>query len=92
MSDYNIQIHTMEGNTQSVQVAPDTSVEELFQDVIDFLQLPRRDAEGQPISWSLFDKDIGQDLQQGLSVEESGVREGHHLHLRRATVAGRAEP
>jgi len=88
MSDFTVEIHTQEGNIYPVQVAPDTQVEELFHDIIDYLNLPRRDAEGETISWSLYNKETGRVLQEGRSVEECGVRDGHQLKLQRKTVAG----
>jgi len=88
MSDFTVEIHTQEGNIYPVQVAPDTQVEELFHDIIDYLNLPRRDAEGETISWSLYNKETGRVLQEGRTVEECGVRDGHQLKLQRKTVAG----
>jgi hypothetical protein len=88
MSDFTVEIHTQEGNIYPVQVAPDTQVEELFHDIIDYLSLPRRDAEGETISWSLYNKETGKVLQEGRTVEECGVRDGHQLKLQRKTVAG----
>jgi hypothetical protein len=86
--DFNLNIHTQEGNTYPVRVAPDTRVEELSLEIVDHLALPRNDAEGQPISWSLDHKETGKPLKEGLTMEECGVANGHNLFLRRKTVAG----
>jgi len=92
MSDLNLHIHTQEGNTYPVQVAPDTKVDELFEDIIDHLHLPTIDVAGNPIEWRMHDKRIARNLQKGMTVEACGVQEGDHLYLDRDLVAASPFP
>jgi len=61
---------------------------EFLQELIAGLDLPRVDAEGHQPSWTIDDKDTGKTLDLQSSLEENGVRGGHHLYLRRQVVAG----
>lgn len=74
-ADIRIHVHTPDGETHSIEAPADIKVEELIDELIETHRLPRTDR------WKIFDKDTGLELQRGRSLEENGVRAGHHLYI-----------
>jgi len=62
--------------------------EEFIKEVVAGLDLPKIDAEGRPVNWTIDDKDTGKTLDQQRTLDAQGVSAGHHLHMRRQVIAG----
>jgi hypothetical protein len=89
MPDIKVHVHTQGGDTHPVQSPPDIKAEEFITQLIEELNLPKVDPEGHPIAWSIDDKDTGKTLEEEKTLEDAGVRTGHHLYLRRQVTAGK---
>lgn len=88
MPDIKIHVHTQGGDSHPIEAPPDIGTEDFIRELISGLNLPMRDAENNPISWTIDDKDVGRTLDPTRSLDANGVREGHHLYLRRQVTAG----
>ena len=88
MSDIKIHVHTQGGDTHAVQAPSDIKAEELVNQLVEELSLPKTDAEGHTVAWIIDDKDTGKTLEEEKSLQDSGVLGGHHLYLRRQVTAG----
>jgi uncharacterized ubiquitin-like protein YukD len=78
-----------QGDEQHVIEAPlDLRANEFIDELKGALKLASTDAQGQPISWRLDNKDTGQTLVGEQTLEQNGVCEGHRLNLFRSVVAG----
>jgi|SRR5271165_7076326 len=88
MADIKVRVHTPGGESHPIEAPFDIRVDELIEQLVTGLNLPKLDAEGHPVTWVIDDKDIGKSLEYQSTLEASGVREGHHLYMRRQVTAG----
>jgi hypothetical protein len=86
--DIKIYIHTPGGDSHPIEAPADIRTEEFIKELISGLNLPNVDAEGRQVSWTIDDKDTGKTLDYQSTLADSGVRAGHHLHMRRQVTAG----
>jgi hypothetical protein len=86
--DIRIHVITQMGDSHPIDTPQDIRIDDFIREVVEGLDLPRIDAEGRAVNWTLDNKDTGKTLDPQSTLGESGVREDHHLHLRRAVVAG----
>lgn len=88
MEDIKVRVHIPGGDEHPIEAPPDIKVEDFIQELVSGLNLAKVDAEGHPVSWSIDDKNTGKTLNYQKTLEESGVRGGHELYVRREVVAG----
>jgi len=88
--DIKVQVHTPGGEIETIEAPSDIKAGELIRELTSALNLPREDADGHQISWTIDNKDTGKTLKDESTLEECGVRAGHHLAMRRNVTAGSA--
>jgi hypothetical protein len=88
MEDIKVRVHTQGGDEHPIEAPPDIKVEDFIQELVSGLNLPKVDAEGHAVVWNIDDKSTGKTLKYEKTLEESGVRGGHDLYIRREVVAG----
>ena len=76
-----LRIHTQGGETHTEEISLTVTTEEFINDLVGRLQLPVTDPRGQKIIWRLVDKETGKALEQGKTLEENEVKDGHHFGL-----------
>jgi hypothetical protein len=86
--DIKVYVHTPGGDSHPIEAPVDIRTEEFVRELISGLQLPSVDAEGRQVSWTIDDKDTGKTLDYQNTLQEAGVRGGHHLYMRRQVTAG----
>ena len=77
-----------DGSQHPVEAPDDIEIGEFTGELLEGLQLPRVTAEGDPTLWQLHDVDTARLLRHGATLEENGVRDGHHIAMRRFVLAG----
>jgi hypothetical protein len=87
-TDIRVHVITQAGDSHSIDTPPNIRTEDFVKEVVDGLDLPKIDAEGRPVNWTVDDKDLGKTLDAQRTLEECGVTAGHHLHMRRQVIAG----
>lgn len=88
MSEIKISLITMDGIERQIETPSDIMANEFIAELVLALSLPYTDAEGNPISWRIDNKDTGKTLRNDQTLEQNGVINGHRLSLIRASVAG----
>jgi hypothetical protein len=88
MPDIRVHIHTQGGASHPIEAPTDIKTEEFIKELIAGLDLPKVDAEGHPVSWTIDDKDTGRTLDYQSTLAEAGVANGHQLYMRRQVTAG----
>lgn len=83
-----VKVATMGGEERDIETPLDIKTQEFIKELVIALKLPLTDADNHQISWRVDDKDTGTTLDGDKTLEENGVKDGHHLNLIRATVAG----
>jgi hypothetical protein len=87
-SEVKVKVTTIGGDERDIQTPLDIKTGDFIKELVIALKLPQVDAENHQISWRLDNKDTGTTMDADKTLEENGVKEGHHLNLIRATVAG----
>ena len=87
-TDLKVQILTQDGESHSIEVPADMRISDILADIIDGLNLPTSDANGNRIVYVLTHKEMGRDLDEPRSLADSGVQTDNHLVLRRTVTAG----
>jgi hypothetical protein len=82
--DLTIHLHTEDGKTHTVQDSPQVTPREMIRTLVDAHLIPVTDQHSRTIQWCLEDRKSGKTLDDTRTLQENGVRSGHHLHLRRA--------
>jgi hypothetical protein len=77
--DLQAYVHFEDGASRPVEAPGDFKTGELVAELTG-APLPR---EGSPPTWTLYDKDTGQDLDLDKTLAENDVASGHHLYLRK---------
>jgi len=90
MQDIRVHVITPAGDSHPIDAPADIKTEEFIKEVVLGLDLPKVDAEGRPVNWTIDDKDTGKTLDQSRTLDAQGVNSGHHLHMRRQVIAGSA--
>ena len=88
MSDIRVHVQVPGGDSHSIETPSDIRTDEFIKELVAGLNLPRVDAEGNQVSWRLDNKDTARTLDHQKTLEEGGVRTGHHLYINRQVVAG----
>ena len=88
MTDIKVHVQVPGGDSHSIETPVDIKTEEFIKELVVGLNLPQVDAEGHQVSWRLDNKDTAKTLDYQRTLEESGVRAGHHLYMNRQVVAG----
>jgi hypothetical protein len=88
MPDIRVHVITPAGDSHPIEAPADMKTEEFIKEVVVGLDLPKIDAEGRPVNWTIDDKDTGKTLDQQRTLDAQGVNSGHHLHMRRQVIAG----
>jgi len=88
MPDIRVHVITQAGDSHPIDAPPDIKTDDFVREVVEGLSLPKVDAEGHPVNWTLDDKDTGKTLEGQRTLAECGVVTGHHLHMRRKVIAG----
>jgi len=70
------------------RIAPTVEVKKIIPNIITKMQLPVTAPDGTPMSYSLDHKEGGRRLQEGQTLPDAGVQEGHHLIVYPEIVAG----
>jgi uncharacterized ubiquitin-like protein YukD len=83
-----VKVATIGGEERDIETPLDIKTQDFIKELVIALKLPLMDAENHQISWRVDNKDTGTTLDGDKTLEENGVKEGHHLNLIRATVAG----
>ena len=86
--DLYLVIVTPDGSQHPVEAPAEIEIGEFTGELLEGLQLPRVIAEGEPTLWQLHDVDTARMLRHGATLEENGVRYGHHIAMRRIVLAG----
>jgi hypothetical protein len=86
--DIRVNLLTQDGEKHSVDVPQDIRTADFLKEVVDGLNLETEDAQHNRIVWVLHHKETAVDLRDEGRLDEAGVREGHHLYLRRVITAG----
>jgi hypothetical protein len=86
--DLRIHVSTQAGETHTIDSPPDIKVGDFLRELAEGLNLPKIDAEGQPINWTIDSKELGRPLDANKTLAECGINAGHHLYLRRNVIAG----
>jgi len=89
--DVKVQVLTQDGESHSIEVPADMRIEDILKEIVDGLDLPTADANGNRIVYVLTHKEMSRDLDEGSSLGDSGVQTGNHLVLRRTVTAGSVE-
>lgn len=88
MAEIKMTIYTQGGDAHDIEAPADIRASDLVKDLAEQLQFPARDAEGNPVSWRLDNKDTGRTVDLERSLEQNGVLAGHRLSLIRQVTAG----
>jgi hypothetical protein len=88
MAEIKMTIYTQGGDAHDIEAPTDIRAGDLVKDLSDQLQFPARDAEGNPVSWRLDNKDTGRTIDLERTLEQNGVQAGHRLSLIRQVTAG----
>ncbi len=88
MADVKLTVYTQGGDKHEIEAPADIRAGDLVKDLAEQLQFPGTDAEGNPVSWRLDNKDTGKTLDLEKSIDENGVQSGHRLTLIRQVTAG----
>ena len=89
-AEIKVKVTTMGGEEKDIETPTDIKADEFIKELVTALSLPVTDAEGNPVSWRIDDKDTGRTLDGSKTLDENGVKDGHRLSLIRATTAGTA--
>lgn len=76
VKDLKIHVHAPDGTSTSAEAPPNYKTDQFLKEIVSALGLPAT------ADWSVHDADINRNLDKDKTLEENGVREGHHLHLR----------
>lgn len=76
VGDLRVHVHFEDGTSRSVEAPGDLKTGELIAGIASA-------KEGASATWTLYDKDSGQNLDPDKTLIENGVASGHHLYLRR---------
>ena len=87
-ADIRVHVITQAGDSHPIDTPADIKTEEFIKEVVLGLELPKVDAEGHTVNWTIDDKDTGKTLDAQSTLEACGVTSGHHLHMRRQVIAG----
>ena len=87
-TDIRVHVITQAGDSHPIDAPPDIRTEDFVKEVVEGLDLPKIDAEGRPVNWTIDDKDTGKTLDAQSTLAQCGVTSGHHLHMRRQVIAG----
>lgn len=88
MAEIKITIYTQGGEVHDIEAPADIRASDLVKDLAEQLHFPAWDAEGNPVSWRLDNKDTGRTVDLERSLEQNGVQGGHRLSLMRQVTAG----
>lgn len=88
MPEIKMTVYTQGGDAHDIEAPVDIRAGDLVKDLAEQLQFPSRDAEGNPVSWRLDNKDTGRTVDLERSLEQNGVLAGHRLSLIRQVTAG----
>ena len=88
MPEMKLTIYTQGGDAHDIEAPADILAGELVKDLSEQLHFPATDAEGNPVSWRLDNKDMGKTLDLGRTLEQNGVQTGHRMSLIRQVTAG----
>jgi ubiquitin-protein ligase len=83
-----VKVNTMGGEQHEVQTPSNITGDDFIHELCIALKLPTIDADHNPITWSLDNKDTGHTIEGQRNLASAGVKDGHTLLLIRATVAG----
>jgi hypothetical protein len=92
MPDLRIRVHEPGGDAHPIEAPSDIKIEDLILELVNGLNLPKVDAEGHPVIWTIDDKNTGKSLDYQSTLEASGVQTGHDLFMRRQVTAGAPMP
>jgi hypothetical protein len=76
VKDLKVHLHAPNGMNKTVEAPPRLKTGQFLKDVVGLFGLPTR------VRWNLYDGETDRTLDHEKSLEENGVREEHHLHLR----------
>jgi len=76
MRDLRVQVHAPDGKNKAAVAPPNFKTGQFLMDLLEAFSLPAT------ADWSVYDADIDRNLDKDKTLEENGVHEGHHLHLR----------
>lgn len=88
MAEIKMTIYTQGGDAHDIEAPADIRASDLVKDLAEQLHFPSRDAEGNPVSWRLDNKDTGRTIDLDRTLEQNGVQAGHRLSLIRQVTAG----
>lgn len=87
MADAQVTIWTQVGDQHDVEMPLDMKTEDFINELVAALNLPRTDGEGHLAEWQVANKNTGKILENNLTLEQNGVKDGHGLVLMRVVVA-----
>ena len=88
MADLKVKVHTPGGDSHPIEAPKDIKVEDFILEIVNGLNLPKVDADGHPVVWTVDDKNTGKSLDYQSTLEANGVDQGHDLYMRRQVTAG----
>ena len=88
MADSKVMIQMPSGETKTVALPDDVSVQELMPELVTALGVPVTGPDGRPISYRLDSKTMGRSLREDETLSEASIPEGDRLILSPIVVAG----
>jgi hypothetical protein len=86
VKDLTVQVHTPDGESNSATVPANYKTAQFLKEIVRAFNLSAT------ANWIVHDVDIDRTLEKDKSLEENGVREGHHLHFRERQNGPDPEP
>jgi hypothetical protein len=81
--DVTFHVHAEDGKTHTVQDSPTVTPREIIRGLVESRLVTGVDHRGRHIEWCLEDRETRRTLDSAKSLQENGVRSGHHVYLRR---------
>ena len=89
MAMINVEIWDSTGaKKEQVELPDDASVNRIVAVLIDKLNLPRNNPQGQPMSYKFHHKSSGKQIQDDETLRDAGVEEGDILRVVPEIIAG----
>lgn len=91
-NEITVTVRLMSGDEHTVAAPANMNSAEFVRELVDGLSLRRFDQIGKEVDWTIDNHDVGRELNLKETLDENGVRDGHHLFLCRRVVAGGCDP
>ena len=83
-----VKVHTQGGEEHDIETPLDIKASDFASELVIALKLPSSDANNNPITWRIDDKDTGKTLEPSKTLADNGVKADHRLSLLRQVIAG----